>query len=43
MNSTLCVTYVFIVFKKNSNNTDDQSWARKIMAALKMGRREYYL
>ena len=43
MNSNLCVTYVFIFFKKFLNKIDDQSWAQKIMAAFKMGRMEYLL
>jgi hypothetical protein len=43
MNSNLCVTYVFNFFKKILNKIDDQSWAQKIMAVLKMGRMEYLL
>lgn len=44
MKSTLHVTYGFYFFKKKDlNKMDDQSWMRKTMAAVKMGRREYYL
>ena len=40
MNNTLCVTCVLKFLQKNSNKTDGQNWARKIMAALILGRRE---
>lgn len=35
------MSYVFNIFQKNLNKTDD-SWKRKIIAAVKMRRREYY-
>lgn len=39
MNSTLLVIYDFNFFKKFLNKTDGQSWTRKIIAALIMGKR----
>ena len=41
MNNTLCMTYAFNFFKFFSNKTDDQSLARKIIAALKMKHLQY--
>ena len=42
MNSTLCITYNFNFLKIFSIKTNHQSWARKLMVVLKMGRREYH-
>ena len=36
------MSYVFNIFQKKINKTDD-SWKRKIIAAVKMRRREYML
>lgn len=39
MNITFLVTYIFNFLKKVSNKTDDQNWARKIMAESRQTKR----